>query len=52
MERRLKQIHSELEALRRKAEKGARLSGEEQSRLAQLAAERDELASRIVYYGR
>ncbi len=44
MERRLKQIHVEMKALRNKEASGIRLGMEERSRLQQLAAERDKLA--------
>jgi hypothetical protein len=50
MERRLKQIHAEMNELRSKEASGIRLSREEQSRLEQLAEERDKLASRIVFH--
>jgi len=51
MEHRIKQIHAEITALRNKAANGIKLSQEEESRLEQLAEERDELASRIVFHG-
>jgi hypothetical protein len=51
MEHRLKQIHSEMVALRNKVASGIKLSREEQSRLERLADERDELARRIVFHG-
>jgi hypothetical protein len=44
MERRLKQIHAELLALRNKETSGIKLSREERFRLEQLAAEHDGLA--------
>lgn len=50
MERRLKQIHAEMVALRNKESSGNKLSREEQCRLEALGAERDELASRIVFH--
>lgn len=50
MERQLKHIHSKLQMLRQKEASGAKLSTEEQSQLKQLATERDELASRIVFH--
>jgi len=50
MERRLKQIHAEMMALRTKEANGAQLSLEERSRLQALADERDDLASQIVFH--
>lgn len=50
MEHRLKQIHAEIVALRNKEASGGQLSRKEQSRLQQLAEERDDLASRIVFH--
>ncbi len=49
MERRVKQIYFEIKALKEKEANGTRLSSEEQARLEQLADERDDLASRIVF---
>ncbi|MGC1954450.1 MAG: hypothetical protein WA970_18135 [Gammaproteobacteria bacterium] len=50
MERQLKRIHIEMQTLRKKEAGGMKLSCEERSRLEQLAVERDELASRIVFH--
>lgn len=50
MTHRLKQIHAQMVALRNKEAIGIKLSKEEQARLEQLAVERDELASRIVFH--
>lgn len=50
MYRRLKQIYFEIKSLREKEASGTTLSREEQTRLAQLAEERDDLASRIVFH--
>jgi hypothetical protein len=44
MERRLKQIHAEMLALRNKGASGIKLRREERYRLRQLAAEHDGLA--------
>lgn len=49
MYRRLEQIYFEIKALRHKEASGIALTREEQTRLEQLAGERDGLASRIVF---
>lgn len=49
MERQLKRIHVEMQMLRNKEASGIELSREEQSRLEQLASERDELARHILF---
>lgn len=50
MERRLKQIHAEMKVLRSKEANGIQLSKDERGRLEELAEERDELASHIVFH--
>jgi hypothetical protein len=50
MTHRLKQVHAEMVALRNKEATGIKLTREEEARLEQLAVERDELASRIVFH--
>lgn len=52
MERRMKQIHAEMVALRNKEASGVKLSRQERTQLSRLAAEHDSLAFALPAHAR